>query len=243
LNIKYFLWSVNPIIPINTKVDFRSISLNKLTTVKTTVALGALALSLTASASPPHDPNLVRGGNTWYVQYYDDASPSHQQQLPSRRICFQYRDDVGTHMRYYWRDLGFPFHYGMARQEGDQIFMRGDGYYRFPCDNDPACKEISIEWSVSDDLPRGDFPLLPEEDIVHPYFHFQHHDSAIWEIVTDSTRNEGFGHWMAWRENRHYPYPPHIFEGLWTNVKLRRIGNYSRCIPLTEETSAIKKVE
>lgn len=57
------------------------------------------------------------------------------------------------------------------------------------------------------------------------------HDSMIWDIVTNSYRNEGAGHWMEWLEDPGFG----ITIGL-GNAKLRRVGS---CLCTEDEAKSL----
>jgi hypothetical protein len=96
--------------------------------------LGILATSFSALADIPH-PNAYDEGNVWWLDAYYDDSSNHQL-AEYRVICFGPWSEVGTQVEYkWWRDVVWPpsphfdlLFIGRARQEGDQIFMVGDGY-------------------------------------------------------------------------------------------------------------------
>ena len=104
-------------------------------------ALGMLATSFSALAMPPHYPDAYDYGNVWWLMAYDDDSNAHNW-VENRVICFDPWNPLDMHAEYsYWRDVwSYPnfspfdilFSEEKARQEGDQIFMVGDGYYCNP---------------------------------------------------------------------------------------------------------------
>ena len=88
-------------------------------------AMTLIFVTATASAVPPHEPNLVDGGNLWLMNAYDDTHPQHKQ-IFREEICFKFVGNVGTHTRYAWQSLTYPAFKGMASQEGDHFVMYGD---------------------------------------------------------------------------------------------------------------------
>jgi hypothetical protein len=96
-------------------------------------ALGMVAISFSALAMPPHEPNAYDWGNVWWLEAYDDNSNTHNS-VETRVVCFGPWNALNMHAEYeYWEDvwssnlnlLLFDEKRG-ARQEGDQIFMVGD---------------------------------------------------------------------------------------------------------------------
>jgi hypothetical protein len=83
-----------------------------------------LVLALPASAQAPYSPNLVDGGNKWFIDAYNDTDPDHIA-LATPGICFEYAGVVGTHQQYTWYSDTFLGWRGTASQEGDQVFMHG----------------------------------------------------------------------------------------------------------------------
>jgi hypothetical protein len=88
------------------------------------LASAMLVLALPASAQAPYSPNLVDGGNKWFIDAYNDTDPDHVA-LATPGICFEYAGVVGTHQQYTWYSDTFLGWQGTASQEGDQVFMHG----------------------------------------------------------------------------------------------------------------------
>lgn len=88
----------------------------------------AVILSLLVSggvmAQPPYDANLVKGGNKWFIDAYDDTDPDHLP-MATPGICFEYAGVKGTHQQYTWYSDTFPGWHGTASQEADQVFLHG----------------------------------------------------------------------------------------------------------------------
>lgn len=104
--------------------------------------LGILIFSPAASAVPPHDPMLDLSpfnGDKWEVRAFDDPNPAHNF-LTSFEVCFQYQGNVGMQGEYIWWTLSPPFLYGIARKEGDQVFMHGVGV--------TSIQDIYAHWEV-----------------------------------------------------------------------------------------------
>lgn len=92
----------------------------------TIISIILLAVSSTASAIPPYQPDFVTDGNRWSFKAYDDASIDHTTLVSAQVICFEYAGVVGNHQVYTWYSETFPGWSGRAVQEGDQIFIHGD---------------------------------------------------------------------------------------------------------------------
>lgn len=88
------------------------------------MASAVFVLALPASAQPPYSPNLVDGGNKWFIDAYNDTDPDHVA-LATPGICFEYAGVVGTHQQYTWYSDTFLGWQGTASQEADQVFMHG----------------------------------------------------------------------------------------------------------------------
>lgn len=86
-------------------------------------ALAMVLLAPKAQAQPR--PNVFDGGNLWYITFYDDTSPVHQQ-WATQVICFSPYVTVGTTIQGFWFSLSFPNWNGRYMQEGDEVRMTGD---------------------------------------------------------------------------------------------------------------------
>ena len=82
-------------------------------------------LSTACFSTPPHDPNLVDGGNRWVLESYDDDLPDHRFRVV-HSLCFFYEGTFGTHQRYKWFALTYPSWQGRCTQEGDHIQCHGN---------------------------------------------------------------------------------------------------------------------
>jgi len=92
---------------------------------RNTVVIALALIAPLATAVPPHQPNLLDGGNLWLMNAYDDTHPQHKQ-IFREEICFRLIGNVGTHTRYAWQSLTYPAFKGIASQEGDHFVMHGD---------------------------------------------------------------------------------------------------------------------
>ena len=142
------------------------------------VVLGGLAVlalmagASVASAVPPHQPQLVLGGNLWTITFFDDTSPIHTQ-WATQRICFFPAGVQGTHQRYAWVSISYPDWNGRATQEGDQIFMHGD--FQWPFGNKDGGHD-GMEWQLVTMSPFGQIGVIPRGEV-------------------------GTGHWKEWIED------------------------------------------
>lgn len=97
--------------------------------------LGILIFSPTASAVPPYFPMLEssqyplpanpsdidKWGEWWQVDVFRDPSSDHSF-LTSLKVCFQYKTEVMMQDEYIWCAPTYNWR-GIARKEGDQVFM------------------------------------------------------------------------------------------------------------------------
>lgn len=125
-----------------------------------------------ALAVPPHQPELVRGGNLWTITFYDDTSSAHTQ-WATQRICFFPAGVQGTHQLYNWVSTSYPDWNGRATQEGDQIFMHGD--FQWPYGRKDGGHD-GMEWQLVTSSPSGEYGAAPKGEI-------------------------GTGHWKEWAED------------------------------------------
>jgi hypothetical protein len=144
---------------------------------KALMYLGCLAVSASTAAPsafaiPPHQPDLVKGGNQWTITFYDDTSPIHTQ-WATQRICFYPAGVQGTHQLYNWVSVSYPDWNGRATQEGDQIFMHGD--FQWPFGKKDGGHD-GIEWQLVTASPAGEAGVQPKGEI-------------------------GTGHWKEWVED------------------------------------------
>jgi hypothetical protein len=123
-------------------------------------------------AVPPHQPQLVLGGNLWTITFFDDTSPIHQQ-WATQRICFFPAGVQGTHQRYAWVSVSYPDWNGRATQEGDQIFMHGD--FQWPFGKKDGGHD-GMEWQLVTMSPFGQIGSAPRGEV-------------------------GTGHWKEWVED------------------------------------------
>lgn len=114
--------------------------------------LGGVITSVSVLARPPHKPDLVTDGNVWWFEAYNDTSPTHDPN-ELRLLCFEpMTPPLETHSRYEWMDIFsniFNYKvYGIAHQERDQVWMRGNGSHN----TSPSGREIlwsdSMQWEV-----------------------------------------------------------------------------------------------
>jgi hypothetical protein len=125
-------------------------------TLKTPLCLMSLTcaamLSVSATAAPPHRPDLVSDGNEWTLTVYFDDSSGHRQSA-TQRVCF-FPDGVSDmHQRYIWVSTTYPDWNGRATQEGDQIFMHGD--YQRPQGKIDVGHD-GMQWEIVTMSPRNE---------------------------------------------------------------------------------------
>lgn len=79
---------------------------------------------------------------------------------------------------------------------------------------------------VSDTYPNWDGRAVQEGDQVFMYGDYANetgHDGMEWQLTTTSKKDEGFGHWHEWRENKKYGRTV-----MFANAKLQRVGSCAR---------------
>jgi len=140
--------------------------------LRTLAVLVLVGMASVAMAVPPHQPQLVVGGNLWTITFYDDTSPVHSQ-WATQRICFFPAGVQGTHQLYGWVSISYPDWNGRATQEGDQVFMHGD--FQWPFGNKDGGHD-GMEWQLVTMSPGGEIGAVPKGEI-------------------------GTGHWKEWIED------------------------------------------
>jgi hypothetical protein len=93
---------------------------------KCKTAIFGLVLCLGAAGQAmAQKPNVVDGGNLWYITAYDDTSSVHSQ-WATQGICFIPYSQKGTHIQGLWYSTTFPNWRGRYSQEGDRLLMHGE---------------------------------------------------------------------------------------------------------------------
>lgn len=128
-----------------------------------------LVLSTTAFAVPLHQPTPLapplsgQGGigtpyqkEMWLMTSIIDNSPNPVSSSSSLQVCFYPVGSTGTHDEYRWEIISPPgvTFGGNAVQEGDQIFMVGEGYKTPSSPNTPDFF-TSIQWEIVSNLGTG----------------------------------------------------------------------------------------
>ena len=96
--------------------------------MKLSIWLSSFALLFavqSANASQMYKPTLTQEGNRWTITFHNDAASNHTR-WATQGLCFYYVGNIGTHEVYHWVSDTYPDWNGIARKEGDQVFMHGD---------------------------------------------------------------------------------------------------------------------
>lgn len=150
------------------------------------------ALGPIVKVGPKAGPNLVKGGNRWVATAYDDASTTHKQ------LQFGGQFSTAVYCFSFENNVGTHDRYTYYSETFDTLEGR-------------ATQEGDHV------VMHGDFGI----DIAGTTFNNVGHEAIVWDLVTQSYKDQGFGDYTSWFETDHPGYGKTL---AFANIRMVRSG-------------------